>query len=292
MNSSEEVNYQRVAEAIAYIRENFKAQPSLKDVAGIVHLSPEHFQRVFRDWAGVSPKKFLQYTSLEYAKSLLEQNPKMRLAELAEETGLSATSRLHDLFVSIEGMTPAEYKNGAEQLEIRYRFATGVFGRLLVASTAKGVCHLVYTDEETEALNALQQKFPAARFSEGQDEWQDRALTVFQGDRDDLPEIRLHLRGTEFQLKVWECLLKIPSGALSTYSEIATQLGQPNASRAVGTAVGSNPVAYLIPCHRVIRASGEFGNYRWGADRKTAMIAWEAVHENREPGLTENQHGD
>jgi AraC family transcriptional regulator of adaptative response/methylated-DNA-[protein]-cysteine methyltransferase len=276
MNEREKTNYDRVEEAIAYISTHFKSQPGLDEVAEKIHLSPYHFQRLFTDWAGVSPKKFLQYVSVEHAKNILKEQ-KASLFDAAFETGLSGTGRLHDLFINIEGMTPGEYKNGGENLSINYSFAESPFGDMLVASTSKGICHMAFADDEKEALKALQKKFPNAHYKQMVDLIQQNALYIFTHDWKDLDKIKLHLKGTAFQIKVWETLLKIPMGQLSSYGNIARQLQTPKASQAVGSAVGSNPVAFLIPCHRVIQSTGVFGQYHWGSNRKTAMIGWEAA---------------
>ena len=276
MTIQNQINYNRIAEAINYIKMNFKEQPDLDVVAEKVHLSPFHFQRLFTEWAGTSPKKFLQYTSIEYAKKLLKEN-QVTLFETAYETGLSSTSRLHDLFVNIEGMTPAEYQNGGKNLSINYSFAESPFGNLIVASTLKGVCYMAFGDDEEKALNDLRAKFPNANFKQNLDLIQQNAIFFFTQDWKKLSEIKLHLKGTDFQLKVWETLLKIPMGQLCTYGNIAEQIGNRNASRAVGTAIGSNPVAFLIPCHRVIQLSGNIGGYMWGNTRKTAIIGWEGA---------------
>ncbi|MFD2036548.1 bifunctional helix-turn-helix domain-containing protein/methylated-DNA--[protein]-cysteine S-methyltransferase [Belliella marina] len=276
MNEQQKLNYERIAEAIEYIKNNFKKQPHLDEVASKVHLSPFHFQRLFSEWAGTTPKKFLQFISLEHAKKLLKEQ-QATLFDTALDTGFSGTGRLHDLFVNIEGMTPAEYKNGGKNLFINYSFAESPFGKLIVASTHKGICHMAFNNDETDALNDLKSKFPYATYEQKLDPMQENALFIFQNDWSKLQQIKLHLKGTDFQLKVWEMLLKVPMGELSTYSNVAGQIGHPNASRAVGTAIGSNPVAFLIPCHRVIQSSGHLGGYRWGMTRKTAMIGWESV---------------
>jgi AraC family transcriptional regulator of adaptative response/methylated-DNA-[protein]-cysteine methyltransferase len=276
MESQESLNYNRIAEAIEYIRQNFRTQPTLDEVAEKVHLSPHHFQRLFTEWAGVSPKKFLQYISIGHAREMLTSR-QSTLAEAAHATGLSGTSRLHDLFVSIEGMTPGEFKSGGENLRINYSFAESPFGNILVASTPKGVCYMAFTNDDPAAFSLLQRKFPNAEYHEAMDPLQQNALYVFSRDWNKLNQVKLHLRGTDFQLKVWETLLKIPLGELSTYGRIAGNLQNPQASRAVGTAIGSNPVAFLIPCHRVIQSTGIFGDYMWGSTRKTAMIGWEAA---------------
>lgn len=279
--TQEEINYNRIAGAIEYIKDNFKNQPSLEEIAEKVHLSPFHFQKLFTEWAGTTPKKFLQYISAEYAKKLLKEN-QTSLSETAFKTGLSGTSRLHDLFVNMEGMTPAEYKNGGQSLLINYSFAESPFGNMIVASTAKGICYMAFEEDEVKALEKLVSKFPNACFSRKLDMLQQNALFIFQNDWSKLPEIKLHLKGSGFQLRVWEALLKIPMGGLTTYGSIAEKINSPNASRAVGTAIGSNPVAFLIPCHRVIRSSGTFGGYMWGNTRKTAIIGWEGAKTHKE----------
>lgn len=276
MDQQKQINYQRIAEAIDYIKTNFKTQPSLDEVAEQVHLSSYHFQRLFSDWAGTTPKKFLQYISIEHAKRLLTDQ-QATLFDAAFEIGLSGTGRLHDLFINIEGMTPAEYRNGGKSLSINYSFAESPFGNLLVASTKKGICYMAFDDGEANTLHNLKQKFPNATLHQKSDLIQQNALFIFQNDWSKLPEIKLHLKGTDFQLKVWETLLKIPMGRLSSYHNIAEQIGSPNAFRAVGTAIGSNPVAFLIPCHRVIQSSGKIGGYMWGNTRKTAIIGWEGA---------------
>lgn len=276
METLNKIDYDRIASAIGYLKTNFKAQPSLEDIAEHVHLSPFHFQRMFKDWAGVTPKKFLQYLSVEYAKGILKDK-QATLFDAAYETGLSGTSRLHDLFINIEGMTPGEYKNGGQQLQINYSFAESPFGSLIVAATPKGICYMAFAEDEVRAFEELQKSFPNAQYRQMLDMIQQNALYIFTQDWQRLSEIKLHLKGTPFQLKVWETLVKIPMGKLVTYGSIATEMDNAKASRAVGSAVGDNPVAFLIPCHRVIRSTGEFGEYHWGSTRKTAMIGWEAA---------------
>jgi AraC family transcriptional regulator of adaptative response/methylated-DNA-[protein]-cysteine methyltransferase len=269
-------NYLRVAEAIAYLHQNFRSQPTLDEVAEQICLSPFHFQRLFTEWAGVSPKKFLRYISLQHARRLLE-NPSATLFDVAHETGLSGPSRLHDLFISIEGMTPGEYKNGGEHLAINYCFAESLFGMVLIASTPKGICYLGFADDQRLTLGELHRRFPRACYQQRTDDLQQDALSVFTRNWDCLPQIKLHLRGTDFQLRVWEALLKTPAGRLTTYGTVAHRINQARASRAVGSAVGSNLVAFLIPCHRVIRSSGAIGQYHWGSVRKAAIIGWEGA---------------
>jgi AraC family transcriptional regulator of adaptative response/methylated-DNA-[protein]-cysteine methyltransferase len=224
----------------------------------------------------VSPKKFLQYLTVEHAKRMLKEN-QATVFDTALESGLSGTGRLHDLFIKIEGMTPGEYKNGGEDLVINYSFAESPFGNLLVASTAKGICHLAFADAPGQALSTLQQAFPNATCRQMVDLAQQNVLYIFTHDWSKLNQIKLHLKGTEFQLKVWEMLLKIPMGQLTTYGAIARGINRPTACRAVGTAIGDNPVAFLIPCHRIIQSTGVLGNYHWGSIRKAAMIGWEAA---------------
>lgn len=275
MNEQEYINYNRIAEAINYIQQNFTEQPTLDEIAKKVHLSPYHFQRLFTEWAGVSPKKFLQYISLQHAKQILN-NTQSTLFDTAYQTGLSGTGRLHDLFVKIEGMTPGEYKNKGENLSINYSYEESLFGKILVASTNKGICYMGFSDEKNIAFSELEKRFPKANFIQQTDEIQQNALLIYTQDWSKINQIKLHLKGTDFQLKVWEALLKIPMGNLATYGNIAKEIQKPKASRAVGTAIGSNPIAYVIPCHRVIQSTGIFGGYMWGTIRKTAIIGWEA----------------
>jgi AraC family transcriptional regulator of adaptative response/methylated-DNA-[protein]-cysteine methyltransferase len=276
MITQEQTNFNRIAAAIEYIRANYASQPSLEEIAAKISLSPHHFQRLFTDWAGVSPKKFLQFITIAHAKKSLQENG-LPLFDTAIESGLSGTGRLHDLFIQIEGMTPGEFKNGGENLAINYSFAESPFGNILVASTPKGICHMAFADDQEAALRELKLQFPNARYVQMTDIIQQNALFIFTQDWKKLQEIRLHLKGTPFQLKVWETLLKIPLGKLATYGSIAKQIESPKASRAVGSAIGDNPVAFLIPCHRVIQSTGAFGEYHWGSARKTAMIGWEAA---------------
>lgn len=264
-NKQDEINFARVADAIEYITRNYQEQPSLFDIAEEANVSIYHFQQLFTEWAGVSPKKFLQYISVNRAKRILKEG-QGSLFDAAFETGLSGTGRLHELFIHIEGMTPGEYKVGGKGLTINYRFAKTLFGEILVASTSKGVCYMTFCDNREQALAELGHHFPFATFEKHPDEFQERALAVFSMDWTNLNEVKLHLRGTEFQLKVWETLLKIPMGTLTTYGDIANYLDSPSSSRAVGTAVGDNPVAFLIPCHRVIRSTRCFRRLPLGID--------------------------
>lgn len=283
MNEQNQQNYYRIAKAIEFIKDNFKEQPNLNELAEKINLSKYHFQRLFVDWAGTTPKKFLQFVSLQYAKNKLQKENS--LFDTAFETGLSSTSRLHDLFVKIEGMSPAEYKNGGKNLSINYSYATSHFGNLLIASTNKGVCYLSFFDKEKkDALNDLLSEYPNAKLNEDKDGFQKNALKIFNKKTKAIDEIKMHLKGTEFQLKVWEALLKIPSASLVSYSLIANVINKPKSTRAVGSAIGKNPIAYIIPCHRVIKSTGNLGGYKWNTTRKTALIGWE---ETKDQTLTE-----
>jgi len=274
MITQQELDYNRIAKVIRYINANFKQQPSLEELAEQVNLSPYHFQRLFKQWAGTTPKKFLQFISLNHAKNLLRER-QTTLFEASFDTGLSGTARLHDLFVKIEGMTPAEFKNAGANLDITYNYHSSLFGNLLIGSTPKGICHLSFYNDPALGFSELKGKFPNARFIQKTDRNQRNALGVFTHEPSELEEIKLHLKATDFQLKVWEALLRIPFGELSTYGKLAKQIGNPNASRAVGTAIGSNCVAILIPCHRIIQSTGAIGGYKWETSRKTALIGWE-----------------
>lgn len=271
MKNASTLQFARIAAAIEYLYDHFREQPALEEVAAHVHVSPAHLQRQFHNWAGVSPKKMLQYISIENAKRVLQRQGSVQTA--AFESGLSGSSRLHDLFVSIEGMTPGEYKNGGAGLEICYAFAPGPFGDVLVAATPKGICWLAFADQHQQALQDLAAEYPQARLTEAAHPLHEKALAALGGQA--AQTVPLHLKGTPFQLKVWQALLQIPAGRLKSYGGLAADIGQANAARAVGSAIGSNPVAVLIPCHRVIRESGIIGGYRWQRGRKMALLAKE-----------------
>ncbi|GAB3590014.1 methylated-DNA--[protein]-cysteine S-methyltransferase [Hymenobacter daeguensis] len=268
-------DYQRIEAALTYAQAHFRAQPDLEAMAAQAHWSPFHFQRKFQEWAGVSPKKFLQFLSLDHAKRLLRQ--RASVAEAADEAGLSGTGRLHDLFVTLEAMTPGEYRHGGAALAIEYSFGDSPFGRYLVASTAKGLCKLVFTADDAQALAELRQEWPNAAFIAAEAAAHAQVAGFFTRTFSPAQRLHLHLKGTAFQLKIWESLLRIPEGELRTYAQVAAAAEQDAAVRAAGTAIGANPVAYLIPCHRVIRGTGELGQYRWGAPRKAALVGWEAA---------------
>lgn len=270
-------DYQRIAKAISYIQKNVGTQPELDDIARHVNLSPFHFQRLFKDWAGTTPKRFLQVLTVELGKKLLDQQHSVFAA--ADQIGLSSASRLHDHFVQIEAMTPGEYKNKGSGLDIRYALHESIFGTLFVAQTPRGICRTSFVDQnaEEDELKILAKHFPLANFIEDKLSTKSFAETIFA--KEPTQKINLHIAGTNFQLAVWRALLRIPSGQAISYGELATHLKNPNASRAVGTAVGANPVAFLIPCHRVIQQSGALGGYRWGLERKEAIQVWEKLDE-------------
>jgi len=288
------INFNRISEAIKILQHTFTEQPSLDELARQIHVSPAHFQKLFTTWAGVSPKKFVQYVTVSHAKLMLRNSSTNKiflsakpptLFDTAIVTGLSGTGRLHDLFINIEGMTPGEYKNGGEGLFIKYSFANSIFGNIIVASTVKGICHVSFLDDEKTAIKNLMQSFPHATYIQSIEEIHLKVIGIFNQKNHAAEKINLHIKGTAFQIKVWEALLKIPEAVLGTYADIAGEIDKAKATRAVGSAIGKNPVAYLIPCHRVIQSTGLFGGYMWGSERKTAMIGWEAVREVMNEGL-------
>jgi AraC family transcriptional regulator of adaptative response/methylated-DNA-[protein]-cysteine methyltransferase len=273
---SAENDYRRIEKAILYLRDHVREQPALEEIAEQVHLSPYHFQRLFKRWAGVSPKRFLQFLTLGYAKRLLEENDTQ--LDTAYQAGLSSPSRLHDLFVAVDAVTPGEYKNFGSGLEIAYGVHASPFGNCLVALTERGLCGLSFFEDSggERAVRELKGRWPRASFTENPERTEAVVPRVFgapqEHNRFPLP---LLLKGTNFQIKVWEGLLRIPPGRAKSYQGLARMIGQPKAGRAVGRAVGANPIAYVIPCHRVILSTGEFGNYRYGSARKMAMLGWE-----------------
>lgn len=273
-----EIDYKRIEQALNYLEENYQAQPSLDEVAAHVHLSPYHFQRLFSEWAGVSPKQFLKFLTLEHAQNLLRDAHSV--LETAYDVGLSSPSRLHDLFVTIDGVTPAEYKRLGAGLEMWYGFHQTPFGECLLAVTERGVSGLFFVQEGDRAavLGDLRESWPAATLSEEPAATAPIVKQIFTAAQtDQKAELKLFLKGTKFQLKVWEALLRIPPAAVCSYGDIAKLLDKPKAARAVGSAVGRNMVAYVIPCHRVIRSSGVIKDYRWGSVRKKAILGWEAA---------------
>lgn len=264
-------NYELVEKALKYIAQNFKNQPSLEEIAKHVGVSEFHFQKLFTTWAGISPKRFLTYVNVNYAKSLLLSGEDITNATY--KSGLSSTSRLHDHFINIIAMTPSEYKNGGQSLKIIYSFNKSNFGDYLIASTHKGICEILFGNNK-DTLKHLKIKWPNALILKGSNINHNLVNKFINNDLKVDQKINTHIKGTNFQIKVWEALLKIPEGNLSTYAEISRKINS-KAYRAVGTAIGNNHIAYLIPCHRVIKSTGVFGNYRWGEEKKLAMLGFE-----------------
>jgi AraC family transcriptional regulator of adaptative response/methylated-DNA-[protein]-cysteine methyltransferase len=269
-------DYQRIEKAIRYLEGNFRQQPPLAEVAAHVGLSEFHFQRLFQRWAGISPKRFLQCLTAGYAEQILKESPS--LLDAAYAAGLSSPSRLHGLFVNLHAVTPAEWRAGGSGVTIRYGLHDTPFGRCLLALTDKGICHLSFVDGDTgPVLDVLRAQWPGAQLQPDAAGTHAVAARLFSRTPDAGAPLHLWVRGTNFQVKVWEALLRIPAGALVSYGDVAAALGTPQASRAVGSAVANNHIAYLIPCHRVIRQTGVIGDYRWGGTRKKAMLAWESA---------------
>ncbi|MEM8787711.1 MAG: bifunctional helix-turn-helix domain-containing protein/methylated-DNA--[protein]-cysteine S-methyltransferase [Pseudomonadota bacterium] len=262
-----------IARAIDHIGDTVQDQPSLEEIAAAVNLSPAHFQRVFTQWVGVSPKRYQQYLTLDHAKRMLEQ--RFTVLDATDGTGLSGSSRLHDLFLRWEAMTPGDYAKGGAGLTVRWGWVPSPFGEALVMATSRGICGLAFAAEvgRGPAMADMRARWPNAVYVEDTDAVAAMAADLFAGRG----EAALHLIGAPFQIKVWEALMQIPSGSVTTYSEIAQTIGNPKAVRAVGTAVGRNPISFLIPCHRALRKSGGLGGYHWGLGIKRAMLAWEAA---------------
>lgn len=274
-------DYERIAGAIRFIERNVANQPTLDDIASEQGMSPFHFQRVFRRWAGVSPKRFLQFLTVEYAKELLEQSTSV--LDTTYELGLSSPGRLHDHFVSLEAITPGEYKRRGSGLRIAYGVHASPFGPMLLGITDRGVCWLSFlSDQSAEGeLASLRRFWEGAEFSADKARTGAIAKRIFSSLENGNAPITLLVKGTNFQVNVWKALLRVPSGFLCSYDQIACAMGNPSAARAVGKALAANPVGYLIPCHRVIRKVGVPGGYRWDEVRKRALIAWEAAQAAR-----------
>jgi AraC family transcriptional regulator of adaptative response/methylated-DNA-[protein]-cysteine methyltransferase len=267
-------NYERIEKVIRYIEAHRAEQPRLAELAKVAGLSEHHFHRLFSRWAGTTPKAFLKFLTNAHAKELLRGSQDLLGAAL--EAGLSGPGRLHDLLVTVEGVTPGEYKAQGAGVEIRYGFHETPFGGALVAVTKRGVCHVSFFDGDgrRSALRELRKSWPRAGLTESRSATAPVVARIFGRARKG--RMSVVLRGTPFQLKVWEALLRIPPGRAASYGQVAAAVGHPRATRAVGTAVGRNALAYMIPCHRVLRGTGVLGGYRWGAGRKRAMLAWEA----------------
>ncbi len=276
MSTQQHIDYQRIEQAIQFIENNFQRQPTLKEIAEAVNLSEFHFDRMFTKWAGTSPQRFMRFLSKEYAKNVL--NETKDLLDTTVEMGFSSSSRLHDLFVTYEAMTPAEYKRKGEGLTIQYGTHETPFGYAFIATTSRGILELTFLSNEkfVDELVRLKNEFKNAEFIESQEVTSIFIGQIFAESADKKP-LTMLLRGTNFQIKVWEALLKIPSGRLACYEDIAKLIDKPTAQRAVGSAIGANNIAYLIPCHRVIQKVGTTGNYRWGEYRKKAILGWEGA---------------
>ncbi len=269
-------DYDRIARAITYLDRHAETQPGLAEMARAAGLSEFHFQRLFRRWAGVSPKRFLQHLTARRAKTALGTG--RSVLEATYDAGLSGPGRLHDLLVAVDAVTPGEFKTAGAGLTIRYGIHPTPFGDCLIAVTPRGICALEFVEPGTrrDAAARLREAWGGADLREAPDVTAPYAARIFESAGDDRP-LTLFLRGTNFQLKVWEALLRVPEGVTVTYGDLALLAGTPSAARAVGSAVGRNPIAYVIPCHRVIRATGAVGGYRWGEARKRAMLAWESA---------------
>ncbi|MEM6518597.1 MAG: methylated-DNA--[protein]-cysteine S-methyltransferase [Cyanobacteria bacterium P01_C01_bin.70] len=286
------VDYDRVAAAIAFIQAHRQQQPNLATIARHVHLNEYHLQKVFSRWAGVSPKRFLQLLTLEDTKRRLLTARSLLTVSL--ESGLSSPSRLHDLYMRFEAMTPADYRDGGSGLAIAYGLHPTRFGRALIATTDRGICQLQFyaPDESAVALDRLRAQWPQATVHYAPQQTQSISDRLNQSLAAPAEKaLPLLVKGTNFQVQVWRALLELPPGGLATYQDIAERIGKPRAAQAVGTAIGANPVGYLIPCHRVIRATGDIGGYRWGTLRKTAMLGLEAAQLERAGAATQLQEG-
>ncbi len=269
-------DYERIERAILFIEENFLRQPDLGEIAASAGLSEYHFQRLFKRWAGISPKRFLQFVTAVHAKELLKEN--RNLLDVAYSSGLSGTGRLHDLIVSVDAVTPAEFRKRGDSLTIRYGFHPSPFGECFIAITDKGICSLEFAGKEDKgtAVADLKKQWRLAEIVPDQKATEAYAVRIF-GRKPGGRPLPLHVKGTNFQIKVWEALMKVPQGTVVSYEELASSIGRPSAVRAVANAVAHNPVAFLIPCHRVIRKTGAIGGYHWGGTKKTAILLWESV---------------
>ncbi len=269
-------HFDLIAKSIRFIKTNHIEQPNLDEIAAQVNLSKYHFQKLFQKWAGVTPKVFLQYTTIEQAKKSLQAGKST--LETAYQVGLSGNGRLHDLFVKMEACTPGEFQKRGDGLKINFEEIDTPFGKAVVAETEKGICKLSFTDGQRILENDLEKEFPNAIFTKGLGKNGKLVQSFFKNWKIPKQKIGLDLQGTPFQVQVWKALLQIPSSQLLSYKDIAKKIEKPKASRAVGTAIGKNPIAYLIPCHRVIRQNGEMGGYRWNPERKAAMNGYECLN--------------
>ncbi len=270
-------DYRQMAEVINYLAQHYSEQPSLEQMASVAKLSPHHFQRKFTAWAGVSPKSFIQYLTFNNAKEMLAKGNSV--LDVTHELGLSSPSRLHDLCLTIEAASPGEIKRGGEGLSIGYGFGFSPFGECMIANSSRGIIKLVFVDgkNKEQSISDLESEWPQANVTHDDLIATNLIQNIFNIENDEALSLRAYIKGSKFQVSVWCALLKIAPGVLISYGQLAQNIGQPSASRAVGTAVGNNPLAFLIPCHRVILGTGVFGQYRWGSGRKHIMIAYEAI---------------
>ncbi len=277
VSSETNINYQRIEQAIRYLEENFQRQPELDEVAEKVHLSPFHFQRIFTDWAGISPKRFLQFLTVDFLKTKLKESK--NIVEAAESAGLSSQSRVYDLFTTLEAVTPQEYKLNGAGIKVEYGFHETPFGTCLIGVTERGICWLSFVaigDEPSAEMEKMKEHWNQSIFHQNQSFTENCIGRIFNHRKAEAQsKINVFVKGTNFQVKVWEALLRLPMGSVTTYQSIAEKINNPKALQAVGSAVGSNHVAYLIPCHRVIRKDGILGEYRWSAARKKSIVGWE-----------------
>ena len=269
-------HYSIVEQVIKFLDERHTQQPTLEDISKHVFMSKFHLQRVFQDWAGLTPKQFLQYLTTEHSKSLLRRG-KSTLAT-SYEAGLSGNGRLHDLFVKCEAVSPGEFKKKGKDLTIQWVIIPSAFGETLIAETHKGICKVSFLQDTSDPLEELRADFPFANFQNQLGLHSDLLRTYFDTWHIPKEKISIHFKGTPFQIQVWKALLQIPAGNLVAYQDIGDRIGQPKAVRAIGSAIGKNPIAYLIPCHRVIQSNGFMGNYRWTSERKKIINAFESAH--------------
>ncbi len=274
--NEQNINYYRIEQAIKFLEENFKRQPELDEVAEKVHLSPFHFQRLFTEWAGISPKRFLQFLTVDFLKDKLQET--RNISEAAEIAGLSSQSRVYDLFTTLEAVTPQEYKSKGSGIHIEYGVHNTPFGRALIGKTERGICWLSFLGQDEnfkEQIEAMKTHWHQSVFHEHQETTGVLIRQIFNPSGSIKNKLHLFVKGTNFQIKVWDALLKIPTGGVTTYQGIAEKVNSPKSNQAVGSAVGANHIAYIIPCHRVIRKDGVLGEYRWNSTRKKSIIGWE-----------------
>src|SRR5258708_2667759 len=269
------VNYYRIEKAISYLSDHFREHPDLDEIAEKINLSPFHFQKIFLDWVGITPKKFLQYLTLEHLKNKIQET--RNVIEAAEVAGLSSQSRVYDLFVNIEGVSPQQYKTGGLGLEIFYGYHPSPFGMCFIAVADKGVCDLHFIDEDQtrDEYARFARKWNFATLTHRPDYTQSYIKKIFRPIKENEERLNLIVQGNNFQIKVWEALVKIPFGQVNSYQQVAKSIGYPNGVRSVATVAGKNPILYLIPCHRIIKSNGTVGDLHYGRKRKKTMIAWE-----------------